>query len=176
MNTITIDRAVSEQEDSLEDLLREWLSYDHATGIFTWNKMTKNRKFKQGDVAGSMDNDGHIKIQLNGRMYWAHRLAFLYMTGEMPANSVDHINRVKNDNRWDNLRQATAFENQWNTNIRKDNTSGTKGVYFCSTWKKWIAACRVRGKRHYLGRFDIKDDAINAITKFRNSHHGIYAS
>lgn len=155
--------------------LKHWLWYEPDTGVFRWRFGSHNGKVKPWGVAGSPDNKGHIKIELLGKMYRAHRLAWLYMTGNFPSNQVDHKNLIKSDNSWVNLREANANQNQWNTGIRSDNKSGVKGVHFCKTWKRWIASVRMNGVRHHIGRFVNFEDAVLAVTEFRKNHHGEFA-
>ena len=156
--------------------LKQMLWYDPKTGVFRWRHERNNGKIKPWSVAGSPDNKGHIKIQIGKQMHRAHRLAWLYMTGEFPISTIDHKNLVKSDNRWCNLREADAKQNQWNTGIRADNTSGVKGVHFCKTWKRWVASVRVNGVRHHVGRFSTVEEAAKAVLEFRKTHHGEYAN
>ena len=83
-----------------EARLKERLHYDPDTGIFTWLKMSRQPK-RLGSVAGGRC-DGYIQIYLDGLIYRAHRLAWLYMTGEWPVGYLDHKNGVRDDNRWCN--------------------------------------------------------------------------
>lgn len=154
--------------------LKEQLSYDKDTGIFVRLKSMSN-KTRVGDVAGGKETSGYIRISLFGRTYKAHRLVWLYVYGVMPDGEIDHINLIKDDNRLCNLRQVSMEQNQWNRANRVDNKSGVKGVHFCKTWKKWIAACRVNGVRHHIGRFDDLKEAEVAVVSFRRTHHGEYA-
>lgn len=156
--------------------LKQILWYDPETGLFRWRHERNNRKIKPWTVAGSPDNKGHIKIQIGKQMHRAHRLAWLYMTGEFPAQQIDHKNLVKSDNRWCNLREADAKQNQWNTTLRTDNKSGVKGVHFCKTWKRWVASVKVNGVRHHVGRFATVEEAAKAVIEFRKANHGEYAN
>ena len=86
--------------------LRELLHYDPETGAFTWIKSTY-RKGQPGTPAGCLSKRlGYILIGIDKRLYYAHRLAFLWMTKQWPEKEVDHINLDKADNRWANLRPA----------------------------------------------------------------------
>src|SRR5215467_8628570 len=96
--------------------VREVLDYDFETGRFTWR--VKRTRVTVGDLAGCLDA-GRYKIRISGRNYWAHRLAFLWMTGEWPQGEVDHKNGNPTDNRWSNLRDATRPQNQHNRGVRK---------------------------------------------------------
>jgi len=106
--------------------LKELLRYNPETGHFTWLVSTAWR-IKVGDVAGSVSTCSgkkYIETNVDGERYRLHRLVFLYMTGEMPHNHVDHINGNGLDNRWINLRQVTLRENHRNTRLQSNNTSG----------------------------------------------------
>lgn len=137
MNVITVDR------------LKELLHYDPETGVFTWvgksSKMSHN--VIVGGLAGSINGDGYLSIGIDGKRYQTHRLAFLYMEGYIPENFVDHINRDRSDNRWCNLREVSNTCNVQNSNNRKDNTSGVKGVSWFSPRNTWVARITYKGKR-----------------------------
>lgn len=115
--------------------LHHLLDYDPASGVFT-RKVSKSSNAQVGQVAGSVDKRGYIVIRIDGELYKAHRLAHLYMTGEFPPDQIDHINRIKSDNRWKNLRLANGSQNQMNS-TRNDNTSGKKGVHWHKQSGKW---------------------------------------
>lgn len=125
-----------------QDELKELLHYDPDTGIFTRIKCDK-RKDRIGEVAGGVHRFGYWIIKLNLKEYKAHRLAWLYMTGRWPLNQIDHINRIRTDNRFSNLRECSNSENCKNMSKNKKNTSGYKGVSFDSRKKKWKARCSV---------------------------------
>jgi len=156
--------------------VKHWLWYQPATGVFRWRYGSHNRKVKPWDIAGRFDDKGYVNITLRGKTYKAHRLAWLYMTGHFPSSLLDHKNRNKSDNRFENLRQANKTQNNWNTSIRSDNKSGIKGVHFCKTWQRWIASVRVNGVRHHVGRFATIEEAQKSVTEFRSKHHGEYAN
>ena len=151
--------------------LRKVLAYDPETGTFIWRS--------NGKVAGSRDFKGYwvIGITVGGRLfvYKAHRLAWFYMTGEWPYPSVDHIDRVKNNNKFINLRLANASQNGGNAGLRKDNTSGVKGVNWYKSSNKWVAKIAVKGKRLSLGYFDSIDDASAAYERAAREHFGEFA-
>src|SRR5690606_33021363 len=82
--------------------LAEVLDYDPTTGIFLWKKPTGSRAVA-GSVAGTVNLSGYIQIQIDGTIYYAHRLAWLWMTGSWPNNEIDHSEMNPADNRWSNL-------------------------------------------------------------------------
>lgn len=143
-------------------ILKKFLKYEPLTGDFRW-LVYRNNQVKIGSVSGGNHPDGYIQIKLMGTMYLAHRLAWLYMTGEFPEFEIDHIDRDKSNNSWDNLRSATHSKNMRNFPIRKDNTSGKTGVCFYKSKRKWIARINNNNnKRITIGSFSVKQDAIDA--------------
>ena len=110
-----------------QERLKELLHYDPETGIFTrlWCKYSPQLIGKE---AGNVDSIGYISVSVDSKNYRAHRLAFLYMEGAMPPDQVDHINRIRTDNRWRNLRHSDYELNNRNQNLFSTNTSGITGV------------------------------------------------
>ncbi|HCA7297239.1 TPA: HNH endonuclease [Escherichia coli] len=134
-----------------QDELKKLLHYNHETGQFTWITNGLNRR--AGRPAGNVCSaHGYVRIGINRKTYRAHHLAFLYMTGEIVEN-VDHINGVRHDNRWRNLRRCTVQQNNMNKQIRADNKSGVPGVNWYECRKKWRVTIRVNGKFRSLGYF-----------------------
>jgi hypothetical protein len=134
--------------------LRDLLDYDPVTGIFTW-RMWRGGTAHEGSVAGSLNTSGYLLIKVEGRLYGAGPLAWLYMTGSWPDVDIDHRDLDKANNRFENLRQATRPQNIQNTRVRKTNLTGLKGVTRhreCDGY--YIARITVAGERRYLGFFD----------------------
>jgi len=90
--------------------LHQYLNYDPQTGIFTW-KVKLSDKINIGQKTGCKNNRGYLLIKINKKLYRAHRLAWLYVYGYFPKFTIDHINRIKTDNRIENLRDVTIQEN-----------------------------------------------------------------
>ena len=155
--------------------LKNILSYDKDTGLFTYLKQSGNR-IKIGQVAGSKNSNGYIEIKISGKNYKAHRLAFLYVEGLFPENEVDHINFIRNDSRFCNLRKATKSQNLQNTKIRRNNKSGVKGIYWHKASNKWQATCTINGDIFNLGLFDDISIAEMVIKLFRESKAGEFAN
>lgn len=150
--------------------LKELLSYDPLTGHFRWLRKTCNHhnNFKS-EMITTKDSKGYRIVKIDGRQYRLHQIAWCYMTGSFSEIFIDHINGDKSDNRFDNLREATGSQNQWNTTVRRDNKSGFKGVSFKDG--KWRARCAVKGKTFELGRFSNIEDAVKAVHFFREVNH-----
>jgi hypothetical protein len=116
-------------------LLRELADYDPKSGLFR-RKVTKGR-WKAGSFMGAQHTNGYISINVAGCKAYAHRLAWLYTYGEWPQGEIDHINRVRYDNRIENLRDVSRAENCHNNGKRGDNTTGRPGVFYNKRTKKW---------------------------------------
>jgi hypothetical protein len=151
--------------------LKELLHYNPDTGEFTWRVKT-NHGVNVGEVAGTVHTKGYRYIGLDGGHYVAHRLAFLYMEGRMPPGQVDHINRVRDDNRWSNLRAASGQENQWNTVAKCNSRLGMKGIYFNERLRKYTADIRVNGRTKHLGCFETVAEAKAARNTAAMLIHG----
>ena len=143
-----------------QDELRRLIEYDPHTGVFTRKMPTGiGGRFKAGEQLGNTHSKGYINIPVRGRSYYAHRLAFLYMVGYLPEQTVDHINRDRSDNRWSNLREASHQCQSRNCKLLINNTSGVKGVYWSKADRKWIVNIKIKRKTYYLGIFDCKLEA-----------------
>lgn len=116
---------------------------------------------------------GYVAIWFQGRIHLAHRLAFLYMEGEFPPDQVDHINGVRTDNSWPNLRMVAAAENQKNMKIAKNNKSGVTGVSWFKSRGKWVADIGVKGKTHRLGYRDSWFEAV-CLRKSAENKYGYH--
>jgi hypothetical protein len=139
--------------------LRELLHYDPDTGVFTW-RSAHSRRVKPGMRAGGLDSRGYIQVRVDGPKRLAHRLAWLYVTGEAPTNHIDHIDLDKTNNAWSNLRMASRRGNSANKRVRADSSSGIKCVQERNG--KFRADIGFKGKRIYLGTFVTKEEASAA--------------
>ena len=101
-----------------QKFLKSILHYNKASGFFTWIAAPRRGRSYVGKRAGVIGNHGYLVIGISGKTYLAHRLAWLYVTGEFPKNQVDHKNRKRTDNRWLNLREASYGENLANSKIK----------------------------------------------------------
>jgi len=106
--------------------LKELLSYDVETGIFT--RVTSTKGARVGSIAGRATKGRYVDIRVDGTRYGGHRLVWLYVYGNLPEIEIDHINHDRTDNRITNLRLAGHKANQKNRSLNKDNTSGVSGI------------------------------------------------
>lgn len=152
--------------------LRELFDYNEDTGLFT--RISPVKKANVGDIAGARAKNGYITISVDCKRYYAHRLAFIYMTGDCPK-TVDHIDRNRANNRWSNLRESTAQLQEANKEKCQGNTSKYKGVSFKSKIGRYVARLKVDGNEIYLGCFADEDNAARAYNTAAIEAFGKYA-
>lgn len=156
-----------------QEYLQECLHYAPETGVFTWLRRPRahfktNAAWKAWGSSKVGAECGHVESQKGYRFivigdiaYAAHRLAFIYMMRDAPPQ-VDHINHVRSDNSWANLRRATPEDNQKNKSRQSNNTSGVMGVTYDKSRQKWKASISVGRKPINLGRFGSLEEAAKA--------------
>jgi hypothetical protein len=154
--------------------LRELLHYDPETGTFTWLVMPSNNT-TAGSIAGCPDDQGYIMIRVRGARYKAHRLAVLYMTGTWPRLDIDHRDGDRGNNRWLNLREADDSQNGANAKVKKNNTSGHKGVCFSPRKGSWVARITVQRRRLYIGSYPSAAEAGAAYMQIAKKIYGEFA-
>lgn len=142
--------------DALLAELKRHLKYDPQTGIFT--RLTTVGRSKEGSEAGT-EFKGYRMIGVLGKRYLAHRLAWLYVHGRFPANEIDHKNRIRSDNRIDNLREATHKQNCENMSAHSDSKYGMRGVFWHGATKTWMAQICSGGKQTRLGYYQTITEA-----------------
>lgn len=141
-----------------QELLHEYFTYDGK--ILRWRiKLPYAKHDGVGSIAGGINSLGYRRITLHGRQYLAHRLIWLYVYGEWPKGMLDHINRIKDDNRIENLRMADMSLNVRNRDAYPSKT-GVKGVYPCRD--KYRASIQVGDTQRHLGVFDTIEQAQKA--------------
>lgn len=156
------------------DLAVQIFIYDAESGILKWRKGRGN-KSGAGAIAGSINSGGHLCLKFKGKGYLVHRIAWLIHFGQWPEHQVDHVNRIKTDNRIINLRAATSTENKRNTGLRRDNTSGCKGVCWHKDKGKWFAIVRINNKQKHLGYYDDIELADLVAKEARSKFYGDFA-
>lgn len=160
--------------------LRERLTYDPITGIFHWLRPVKRARYKEGDIAGCLKRHlGYWRIWIDNEEYLAHRLAWLYVKGEWPDGDLDHKNRNRADNRWDNLRQATVSQNKINSPAWHKKKL-PRGVTFAKRdrplKKPYRAAIEIKDKFCHLGYFASPEEASAAYEVAALIEHGSFAA
>jgi HNH endonuclease len=156
--------------------LKSLLSYDPEAGVFVW-LTTRGGRCRQGCIAGRRGTgkaSGYIRLNVNGREYKAHRLAWFYMTGEWPPEQIDHRNMDGTDNRWVNLRLATQSQNKANSRVYANSKSGFKGVTWRADHKKWQSTISANKKQRHLGYFERVEDAVKAYRTAADELFGEY--
>lgn len=150
--------------------LKELLSYNPATGVFTLVKHRHGTTRKIGDEIGSFTKAGYLETWIEQKSYYLHRLAYLYMTGNMPDGFIDHKNRDKTDNKWTNLICVTHQQNMENEIApRKHGSLGYRGVH---KYKNKFRAKIVHNKKQiHLGTFLTVEEAAHAYLKAKPEIH-----
>lgn len=149
-----------------EDVSRR-LSYDPETGILRWKKIG-SRGRREGRLAGCLQPNGYRVVNVLGKLYKAHRIAWLLSYGEWPSAHLDHINRNRSDNRIANLRLSPNWENARNTPKPVTNTSGFKGVTYCKRNRKFLARIAFKGGNRHLGYFKTAEEGGKAYDRETN--------
>jgi hypothetical protein len=150
-------------------LLRSRLTYDPVTGHLIWKVGRLN-----GRRAGSQLFSGYRGLVIDGVIYQEHRIIWKLVTGRNPS-AVDHANLIRNDNRWANLRVASRSQQSANCHLRRNNTTGLKGVGWRRSRNVWVAQIRVNHKAIYLGQFATPELAHEAYCAAALKHFGPFA-
>ena len=165
-----------------QEYLRKIFDYDSETGILTWKYRTDidykgwNARFAYKEAGAIVSPGGKPRRQtyVNYKGYLNSRLIWLWCHGEPIPKQIDHKDTNTLNDRIDNLRAATHTTNKWNTGIRKNNTSGIKGVSWQSQRSKWQARIDVDGKTIHLGLFETIEEATTTRRNAAEKYHGEY--
>lgn len=140
--------------------------YEPDTGHLYWLKAKP--KVSPSLRAGSVKQDGSVKVGLQGKRFFLHRIAWVLMTGDAAPAVIDHINGDPGDNRWLNLRAAGHVTNQANLNKKPC------GVV-ARPYNRFEASIRVNGVKRHLGMFGDKSVAQEAYAKAHMDLHGEFS-
>lgn len=143
--------------------------YWKSRGIKNWDAVNAGRKV-------TYKLNGYIYPSINGRRYPGHSLVWLLEYGVWPKGQLDHINGVRDDNRPCNLRECSNAENNRAVGIKKNNTSGYKGVSLNKASGRFYSYIRVNYKRIHLGCFDSPEEAAKAYNAAALKYFGEFAS
>jgi len=155
------------REPLTAELLRELLNYNPASGVFTRRKACNGHR--AGEVAGWTEH-GYVRVVVAGVKLYAHQLAWLYMTGSLPRNKMDHLDGNGLNNKFSNIREATDVVNAQNIRAaQKNNQLGVLGVY--RKRDRFIARIYFDGEQKIVGRFDTPEEAHAAYVAAKRRHH-----
>lgn len=160
-----------------EDVLAV-LDYDPITGVFTWKPRPHDKRWTvryAGKQAGVLESSGYRQIKVRGKLRMAHRLAWLIMTGVWPEEWIDHENLDRDDNSFDNLRQATKSQNHANRRAYRTSKTGLKGASFNARTGKYRAQISHGGKVYWLGAFETPEEAHAVYALAARERHGEFA-
>jgi hypothetical protein len=171
--TKTVATLRQEKQDALPlEKLRDILHYNPATGVFVW-KQTMNPAAVAGQVAGCITHASpYINFNIGDKLYQGHRLAWFYVHGVWPEHDIRHINKNGHDNRIANLKEITNAQIVLSFPLRRNNTSGYKGVSFHKKTRRWLASLHTKERWLYLGLFDTKEEAYEAYCKAGSQMYG----
>jgi len=151
--------------------LKELFEYDLEIGIFT-NLCDRGRAIK-GETAGWISDKGYVKTKIQGRHYYMHKLAWLYVYGIYP-DEIDHKDGNKSNNVITNLRLATRTQNCANAD-QPIGASGLRGAQLNSSKSKWQAMIQHGGQKYYLGKYDTKEEAAAVYRRAVEDMYGEFA-
>jgi HNH endonuclease len=149
-----------------QERLKEVLAYEADTGLFRWRE--RAGRAIVGQVAGGIRERGYRVIRVDGVLYRAHRLAFLYVYGCWPSHGIDHINGRTDDNRLANLREASASINA--QNVVDYQTTGVERRPSGS----FRAVLKLAGRKLHVGTFATEAEAKAAYLEAKRQRHPGY--
>lgn len=156
------------------DRLREVVDYDPETGRFTW-RVSTSRKIVVGSQAGTSRKDGYRVIRIYGTNYYAHRLAWLYVTGSWPNQTIDHRDLDPSNNRFGNLRVANQSQQSANSRRSHLNRHGVRCVHLHARSGRFAAQAMVEGRRTTIGYFLALAEAKAAAAAAAKAAFGEFA-
>ena len=160
------------------EIAREMFEYDPDAGTLVRRHRMGNRC--AGSLVDSVDKDGYVVISIGHRSirrrYFAHRIIWLIVYGQWPVNDIDHKNRVRNDNRISNLREATRLQNMANRLAMRRSKTGIKGVSLHSASGLYRACMGINRKHYNFGYFKTPEEAAAVIDKKFKEIYGEYAA
>jgi hypothetical protein len=186
---------MANKPDITPSLLRQLLRYDPETGALYWRSRTRdmfcsstqsniipfktwNKRFA-GNEAFTALTQGYKHGNVLGKKFRAHRVIWAMQTGDdVPENmEIDHVNGVRSDNRWVNLRLATRRQNMWNVKgARSDSLTAVKGVSYRAERKRYVAKIKIDGKCKKIGSFKTIEEAEACYNRAVLDYRGEFAS
>jgi hypothetical protein len=160
----------------LYEYLQKYVEYSPLDGALRWKAKPWRSSIVVGKVTGSSDRDGYRRTMINKKIYRNARLVWFMHYGKWPENLIDHVNGVRDDDRIENLRDATSQENSQNRRIKKNHATGYKGVSFHKRDKRFQATLEVNKKVKFLGYFDSAKEAHQAYCVASKNVFGEFAN
>lgn len=151
-------------QEITRERLMQLLCYDEVTGVFT-NRIHRGGRNKAGERSGTKTEFGHVRINISGKPYFAHRLAWLWVHGSWPCNVIDHINGIPDDNRMSNLRDVTHSVNLQNLK-RPQGGNPYLGTTFSRG--RWLVSINRDRVRLSLGSYDTPEEARDVYLAAKN--------
>jgi hypothetical protein len=148
--------------------VRAVFRYDETTGLLWSRRMNRVRPI------GSIEQDGYLRTAIDGTSVYVHGVVWLYVTGLHPIRMIDHIDGVKTNNRFSNLREADQYENQhnrWKPANVPNRTSRFIGVSQDKGKPGWRVKIQVRGMKMNLGTFATESMAHEAYMEAKRALH-----
>lgn len=153
------------------DLITNYFKYNQDTGDFI--RTLPIGRAKAGEKAGCISKNGYVYIPFMGKQYLAHRLAFIFMGRELPKEDVDHIDGVRSNNTWSNLRLVNRSQNLMNRVPNKGRQH--KNVYWCVHANSYRVKMKIDGVTRHFGYFKTLEEAAEKAISVRKEFHGEYA-
>jgi hypothetical protein len=158
----------------MERALNTILTKESLCNKFIYSEGALFRK-NSGKRAGTVNSTGRRQISIGKKLYKEHRLIFLMHHGFLPKE-IDHIDGNPLNNKIDNLREASRTQNNANQKIRKDNSSGAKGISWVKSRNQWVAYSCINGKKKYAGYYKDLNAAITAVKELRKAQYGAFTN
>jgi len=154
-----------------QERLKELFTYDPDTGDFL-RLITTSHNAKKGSIAGC-NSRGYLVFSVDGILNFAHRMAWLYVTGKLPSNHIDHINGIKKDNRFINLRDVTNAINTQNTREARPCNKSTNllGATLDKRRGTFRSQIKINGKNIFLGDYKTPEKAHEAYIQAKRKYH-----
>lgn len=162
---------MNKRDDPTQESLKSMLSYDNETGVFQWIEVRRGRNL--GRPVGCVNGDGYLQVSISGRLYSAHRLAWLYVYGAFPRYVIDHIDGDKTNNRIANLRDVSWTTNRENLRRASSNnkSTGLLGASLHIGTGKYVAQIKSKGTPYYLGQFSTPEEAHQVYLEAKRQLH-----
>lgn len=153
-----------------ERRLREVFDFDPETGVFT--RLVSVSNIKAGySTPGSPAKNGYLRLRIDGRLYYSHRLAWLWVYGSWPNKNIDHIDGNPRNNAISNLRLADQSENLQNISKSSKAQSGLRGAYLERSTGRWCSKIMIDKKSIHLGTFETPEAAHAAYIDAKKRIH-----